>query len=928
MMKIIVNKNANGLVKYFTTSLTKDDYYFDQKSIPGRFHGNLKKDFNLSDKVSHKIFSKLAHGINPKTGKSLTPRKVKNANSSYEVTFSAPKSVSLIMMLSDEQTKKDILQAHRFAVNKAMESIEHDAMVQTRIEGRKMNVRSGSLLFARFDHLTSRPVVDENLSDKSYVSDMNLHSHNIIFNVSQYQGKYLALKANLIFQNSAYHKEIYHSTLSKRLQDIGFEIERGRESWEIKSIGLTRRTLLKFSNRLLQVEKLAKELGITSASGKSKIAAGSRSRKSAMRQDINLRKVWDDRLTAIERKAIKNARKAEQGKGNPSALSITAERAIEKALSKCLERQSTAPVKRVLAEGLKLTYGKYTVKDLEETLEKRDDLIGARKFYTDHITTKEHIHLEKKMVRICAQSKNKIRALNPHYKIKREFLNEDQRQAITALVNTTDQVSLLTGKAGTGKTSLLLELQTATHEAGKDLIALAPSSVASRDVMVKEGFKNANTIASFLNDRKAHARCQDQVLLIDEAGMVGTKTFVKVLDIAKKHNLKVILSADPQQHKSPEAGAPIQLLLEHARLKPIRVEKILRQKNNPEYKRAVQCLSDGRPRLGFKILNEMGAVHAEPDTQKRHEIIAKAYTDALRNKRSVLVVSPTHAEGMMINEQIRKTLKLHDRIQNKDHRYIMNIPLNLTTAEKQDFAQYEQGQMIQFFRNTTGFKAGDKYMVKGRNHLNQVIIADPKTGQETMLRLEHTDRFALYRQDEIILSQGDKIRLTQNGKTKEKKLRVYNGQEFSIKSFGKNGDIQLSNGKILGRDFGHFRYGYTSTSHASQGKTVDEILIAQSALSFPASNAKQFYVSCSRGRHGLQIFTDDKDELRKAIDRSGNPMHAKELEDLHKEQLQRAQLKYYMDSFKTQNYEPERRQHTPNYIPPEHPSRDEYERDI
>ena len=67
-----------------------------------------------------------------------------------------------------------------------------------------------------------------------------------------------------------------------------------------------------------------------------------------------------------------------------------------------------------------------------------------------------------------------------------------------------------------------------------------------------------------------------------------------------------------------------------------------------------------------------------------------------------------------------------------------------------------------------------------------------------------------------------------------------------------------------------------TTSHASQGKTVDRVIIGQSAESFPASSREQFYVSVSRGRQQATIYTDDKKALLAAVSRSDDRLAANE----------------------------------------------------
>jgi hypothetical protein len=68
-----------------------------------------------------------------------------------------------------------------------------------------------------------------------------------------------------------------------------------------------------------------------------------------------------------------------------------------------------------------------------------------------------------------------------------------------------------------------------------------------------------------------------------------------------------------------------------------------------------------------------------------------------------------------------------------------------------------------------------------------------------------------------------------------------------------------------------------ATSHASQGKTVDRVFIGQSTQSWGATSREQFYVSASRGRQQVTVYTDDKSALRDAIQRSDDRLTATEL---------------------------------------------------
>jgi len=93
-----------------------------------------------------------------------------------------------------------------------------------------------------------------------------------------------------------------------------------------------------------------------------------------------------------------------------------------------------------------------------------------------------------------------------------------------------------------------------------------------------------------------------------------------------------------------------------------------------------------------------------------------------------------------------------------------------------------------------------------------------------------------------------------------------------------DGQLVLVNGRKLDKNFTHLAWGYASTSHSAQGKTVDCVLVCQSGLiSSGASDARQFYVSVSRGRKEVRIYTDNIAELREKVTRERERQMATEL---------------------------------------------------
>src|SRR4029077_21061702 len=119
----------------------------------------------------------------------------------------------------------------------------------------------------------------------------------------------------------------------------------------------------------------------------------------------------------------------------------------------------------------------------------------------------------------------------------------------------------------------------------------------------------------------------------------------------------------------------------------------------------------------------------------------------------------------------------------------------------------------------------------------------------------------------IAVAAGDMVRITQNGFTQAKQ-RLNNGDLKQVKGFTPEGDIKLVNGWVVPKDYGNLTHGYCVTSYGSQSKGVDRVFVAEGSESFRAADREQFYVSASRFKEALTIYTDDKYQLLEAVRKS------------------------------------------------------------
>ena len=350
------------------------------------------------------------------------------------------------------------------------------------------------------------------------------------------------------------------------------------------------------------------------------------------------------------------------------------------------------------------------------------------------------------------------------------------------------------------------------------------------------------------------------VVLVDEASQLGTIDMLRLFDKAAELDARLVLVGDRRQHRAVAAGEPLALLEDKAGIKSAAVTDIVRQSG--DYKKATAALSQGDTQTGFAELDRLGWIKEVPDGEREGALTA-AYLAAVAEKRpdgaakTALVVSPTHAEAGRVTAAVRGVLKSTDRL--GPERVIETwVPAGLSDAQKADPTEYGPGDLLRFHQNAPGHPNGSRHVLEAGEHPPTALAG----------------RFELYRPGRLAVAVGDRLRVTARGTTKDGKHALATGDLLTVAGFTPRGDIVDARGWVVGREFGHLAHGYVVTSHASQGKTVDKVFVAQAAESLPASNRRQFYVSVSRGREQAVVFTDDKAALRAAVWRADEPPSA------------------------------------------------------
>jgi ribosomal protein L21E len=210
--------------------------------------------------------------------------------------------------------------------------------------------------------------------------------------------------------------------------------------------------------------------------------------------------------------------------------------------------------------------------------------------------------------------------------------------------------------------------------------------------------------------------------------------------------------------------------------------------------------------------------------------------------------------------------------------------LNLTDSQQRDAVTYEPGQIVEFHRIAKGavrkgvpekrFKSGEQWEVLRREE-GAVIVG--KDGVEKQLPLDQTGKFSVFEREKVTLAIGDRIRFTKNVKHRGQKF--LNNELRTVVSID-DGKIIFDKGEIVRNGAAlHLDQGIAVTSHASQAKTVDQVIVSVPVRAFSQANEAQFYVSMSRARSAMHVFTDSKVALREAVTRPSKRLSSWELVD-------------------------------------------------
>lgn len=812
---------------YLVKSLSAGDYYAKDIEEPGHWFGVGADKLGLRGKeVAKAVFDGFVEG------KGISQRIDADRIPGYDITFSPPKSVSLAYLVGEDER---ILPAFKKSLIYTMNAFEQGVFTRVRKDGANSLRHTGNALMAEFIHKTARPVGGR--------SDPHLHGHVYFFNATYDKIERIWKAAHIkdIYSVAPYYQAIFHAKLKTELRRLGYEIDQKNSKGDYEIAGIGQGLLDKFSKRKFEIDKLAERLGVQDdAKRKSNLAA--RSRK-AKRDDLSfdeLRTEWKKDLTVEESAEITGTRvRAERNKDVDLGWRTgIAREAVAWAARHKFERESTHQKERFWAACLDYTEGGCSELDVKMAAKENPNLILVTKNGKPHYTLTEVMNEEKAIIRHYQEGRYLFEKLyHQDYYDFPEWMTDDQKMGVWSFIESENRFTYVSGGAGTGKTTMNLLVDEYVEKAGWRVFSFAPTAAASRGTMVEAGFKDADTVAKFLMDKKTREGCRDNFIRIDEVGLLSNKDILAVMDHAVELNARVFFTGDPKQHGSVGRGNVCTLLENHTDNDFTEMHEIVRQSDG-EYKKAVSLITEGGLE---KIQEALGLVKEDIVEErmpgKRYEMLANYYVEKRKEGMQPLVIAPSKHEGAVVTSHIRGKLREEGFLKHKEYAVKQLVRLNWTEAEKSDFRNTEK----------------NKELVEKRGNF--------------------------YVEKELRVSAGDVIQITEN------KGNLMNGSTYMIKGVNlAKKQIMLDNGHKLSTDFAHIKLGYAVTSFSSQSRSEEgEVIVAQHPAS-GAGSAEQFYVSFTRSEKKTRIYTTTKEELEKIVAQPRNDVPIAELLRLEREE--------------------------------------------
>ena len=681
---------------YYLESIANsvDDYYLGRGEAPGQWIGSTSEAIGLRGVVDPVALRNLLDGRGP-TGENLGIMRRSDRRPGFDLTFSAPKGLSLLWAFGAPEIRDAVSSAHERAIAGVIDHLSAEAAyVRRGADGSEIR-RAKGFVAAGFRHRTSR------------AGDPQLHTHVLIPNVvAGLDGRWSAPDARQLYLWQKAATAMYHSALRADLAPLGLSWNVGRNSLgELSDI--PRPILRAFSKRRVDIEASLEEMGLRSQRAAEVAALATRGPKSAHVAPDVLRQGWTEQVLDIEvRDETGTSRPATSvditgavGDGGSAPMSeaqraeilavLAGEKPVDLAnydladptatrvtpltlfASTFTHRDALAAVARAIdalpGEVAHLTEQLLGRKDMVRLIDVRlnqPDVSGrgwerpAATVGDRHYSTMEMLRIEGRIVNSAVARLGHVRlpgSLIDPVLARHVHLDGEQLAGARRLVGSGNGLDLVIGQAGTGKSTMLCAAREVWDAAGYRIIGTAVASRTAADLEVGSGIESVTLARLFIDLERGETQLTSRdVVVVDEASLVGSRALDRLQRQVDQARAKLVLVGDNRQLSSIDAGGALRALSRTLGPQVIELTTNRRQSElHQEWER--QALVDLRKGEVARAIAAYDAhdriVVAEKATAARQALIERWWS--MHNEATTAILAVTRGDVAALNSMAR-----------------------------------------------------------------------------------------------------------------------------------------------------------------------------------------------------------------------------------------------------------------------------------
>ncbi|MEX2291803.1 MAG: MobF family relaxase [Mycobacteriales bacterium] len=566
-----IGKLGRGQEGYYLQAVARgvEDYYLGSGEAPGRWIGGGCGGLGLTGRVDAGALTAVLDGRSPADPqRSLLSLRRPDRLPGYDLTFSAPKGVSLLFALGDPELMLEVRRAHDAAVAAALGYLEREAGEVRRGKDGVSRLPGGGFVAAAFRHRTSR------------AGDPQLHTHVLVANMIRgADGRFSALDGHQLYAQAKTAGTLYQAALRHELRELGL-------AWAVRDNGLAEpagiphRVLRAFSRRRVEIEAAMAERGSTSRAGAQAATLATRKAKDYGVRPESLAAEWharadalgfdaDARIRLLGRLPARLPEPADLLRASGELLSPAGLTARASTFSRpdairgwCVQLPQGAPVADVEALADRLLVCPDVVALGAGSSRPAQEPGGAAR-NARRYTTGEMLATEVAVLAAAAAGRSAgVGLADPDdvaAALAARELSAEQQAMVRQVATSGAGVEVIVGKAGAGKTSALAAAAEAWRAGGVPVLGTAVAARAALAFGEQAGVP-AMTVTRLLAalDRPVGGRpaglARGSVLIVDEAGMLGTRPLARLLAHVQAADAKLVLVGDHRQLPELTAG--------------------------------------------------------------------------------------------------------------------------------------------------------------------------------------------------------------------------------------------------------------------------------------------------------------------------------------------------------------------------------------